>query len=152
MIRGGGYFFYVIGSSVMMLLGGPLADRLGRVRLLSIFTIAAVVILYTIMLIPTQAWGVYGVLLFLAGGFCGATNPMGVAIGQRLAPECASTISGILMGLAWAVASPVFWLIGILAERSGVVPALRWVGSLGFLGILAVSAFILLNRRLKIAA
>ena len=88
----------------------------------------------------------YVALLFVAGGFGGAVNPMGLAIGQRLAPQCASTISGILLGLAWAAASPAFWVIGILAERLGVINALLWVGTLGFVGLLALLVFVLQRR------
>ncbi len=146
MIRGGGYLFYVTGSSVLMLCGGPLADRFGRHRLLAIFSVAAVSLLYVMILLPGGGWGMYVALLFVAGGFGGAVNPMGLAIGQRLAPQCASTISGILLGLAWAAASPAFWVIGILAERLGVINALLWVGTLGFVGLLALLVFVLQRR------
>jgi MFS family permease len=152
MIRGGGYFFYVVGGSAMMLLGGPLADRLGRSRLLAMFTAASIVFLFALILMPAQSWGVYALMLFLAGGFGAATIPMGVAIGQRLAPECVSTVSGILMGLAWAVASPAFWLIGILAERCGLIFALLWVGSLGVVGLLAALTFARYHARLQITS
>ena len=63
---------------------------------------------------------------------------MAVAMGQRLDPRHTSLISGILMGLAWAVASPADWIVGVLAQQ----PEIGVTGALLLLGIAGVFAFI----------
>ena len=92
----------------------------------------------TVLLPPLPVW-VFGILLFLTGGFAGATNPMGVAMGQHLAPGNASVISGILMGLAWALGSLSMWVAGTLAAR----PGMGVVTTLAITGTTVLAAFVL---------
>jgi len=137
MIRGGGYFFWVAGSATLMIPLGHAADRLGGKRMLVGCSAIAILLYYTVVLPQALPWWWYMPLLFLAGGFGGAANPMGVAMGQRLAPQQASVVSGILMGLAWAAASPAMWLAGALAEHPslGVVKAIWMLGGSGLIAL-----------------
>lgn len=70
----------------------------------------------------------------LSFALVGATNPIALAMGQRMAPESASIISGILIGMAWAVASLSIGLVAYLAT----LPALGVPGALGLIGITGV--------------
>jgi len=79
------------------------------------------------------------VVVAVAGCFLNTINPLGVSLGQHLAPQHASVISGVLMGLAWAPASCTQWLAGTLAEHPSVGPA----GTLMIVGVLIVPALAL---------
>ena len=137
-IQGGGFFVWVGGSVAVMIPAGHLADRRKGHGILAVFTGAAVLLYYALVLVPDLSLGIVLVLLFAAGGAAGAVNPMGVAMGQRLDPRHASLISGILMGLAWATASPAMWMVGALAKRQslGVPGALSILGIGGVIGLL----------------
>jgi FSR family fosmidomycin resistance protein-like MFS transporter len=141
MVRGTGYFFWVAGSATLMIFAGHLSDRFRGTRVLAAFTGLGLVLYYAVVLSGPIPWWVMLGLLFVAGGCIGSANPMAVAMGQRLDPRHASLISGILMGLAWAVASPADWIVGVLAQQ----PAIGVTGALLLLGIAGVFALILVS-------
>ena len=139
MVQGTGYFFWVAGSAVMMILAGYLSDRFQGTGVLTMFTASGLLLYFVMVLCGPIRWWVMLGLMFAAGGCIGSANPMAVAMGQRLDPRHTSLISGILMGLAWAVASPADWIVGVLALQ----PALGVTGALLILGIAGVVALIL---------
>lgn len=139
MVQGTGYFFWVAGSATLMIAAGHLSDRFRGTGVLTTFTGLGLILYFVAVLSGPIPWWVMLVLLFGAGGCIGSANPMAVAMGQRLDPRHTSLISGILMGLAWAVASPADWIVGILAEQ----PAIGITGALLILGIAGVFAFAL---------
>lgn len=151
MIQGGGFFAWVGGSAIIMIPAGHLADRRGGYGILAAFAALAVLLYFAVVLASGLHFGVILLLLFLAGGTCGAVNPMGVAMGQHLDTRHTSLISGILMGLAWAAASPAMWIVGALAKNpalgpAGAVTILGAAGVLGFLLALALPAAIRRSR------
>ena len=136
MVHGGGMLLWVAGSAALMVPGGHIADRTGSGVPLVVFTAVAAILYILMVLLPTMPVFAFGVLIFAAGGFVGTTNPMGVAMGQRLAPQHASVISGILMGLAWSVGGISMSLVGALAK----LPSVGIVTALAILGAAALAA------------
>jgi FSR family fosmidomycin resistance protein-like MFS transporter len=134
-IKGGGYFFWVVGTAVMVIPAGHLSDRRGARGIMLICALGATLVYYVIVRLQGAPVWLYAVLLFLSGGLAGAVAPIALAIGQRMAPESASIISGILMGMAWAVASVSVGLVAYLATLPafGIVGALTWLGVTGIL-------------------
>jgi len=120
MVHGGGMLLWVAGSVALMVPGGHIADRTSSGAPLVVFTALAAILYLLMILLPSMPVFAFGILIFVAGGFVGTTNPMGVAMGQRLAPQHASVISGILMGLAWSVGGISMSLVGTLAKLPGV--------------------------------
>ena len=139
MVQGTGYFFWVAGSAALMIIAGHLSDRFRGTGVLTAFTGLGLLFYFTAVLSGPIPWWTMLLLLFAAGGCIGSANPMAVAMGQRLDPRHTSLISGILMGLAWAVASPADWIVGVLAQQ----PALGITGALLILGIAGVVALVL---------
>jgi FSR family fosmidomycin resistance protein-like MFS transporter len=135
-IEGGGYFFWIIGTAVMVVPIGHLSDRRGARGIMVACALAGTVTYGLIVGVAEMPLWLYAVLLFVSGGAIGSTNPIAIAIGQRLAPASASIISGIRMGLAWAVASLSVGLTGYLASLQpvGVLGTLTCLGGLGILG------------------
>ncbi len=139
-IEGGGYFFWIIGTAVMVVPIGHLSDRRGARGIMVACALTGTVTYGLIVGVAGMPLWLYAVLLLVSGGAIGSTNPIAIAIGQRLAPASASIISGILMGLAWAVASLSVGLTGYLASPQpvGVLGTLTCLGGLGILGTITV--------------
>ncbi|HCD31422.1 MAG TPA: hypothetical protein DER01_03380 [Phycisphaerales bacterium] len=140
-VNGGGFAFAVGGSVLLMVPAGYLADRLGRKLLLVVTLLIAIVLYYTMILIPTLPLPSFAILLLFTGGLMGTVNPMGVALGQEILPGKASLASGILMGLAWSLGSQTLWISGAIADYTSPATALLILGVLNF-GGLALCMFI----------
>jgi FSR family fosmidomycin resistance protein-like MFS transporter len=100
---------YLAGQASGTLLGGFLADRMDRPRLLAILTAVSFPLHLLAFLLPAGGALSLGVAV-LAGASNMAVLPPIVVMALELAPSFASTSSGIVMGLAWAVGS-----LGVLA-------------------------------------
>ena len=148
LILGGGAFLWVIGSSIFMLPVGLLADRLGRHRVMLVTMVLAGVAYYVLVGLPLMSSPVFAVALLISGGLLGAINPVCVSIGQQMAPQHASVVSGLLMGLAWAVGGSSQWLVGWLSrfESLGFGGALAILGA-AFMPALALTCWLCIGDR-----
>jgi predicted MFS family arabinose efflux permease len=128
---GGAFMLTVLGSAAMMIPIGRLADRFGRRRMHLIILSCSLVMWYVLTASPTLPMGLFALVCLLSGGFTGTANPMGVALGQRMRPELAGTISSLLMGLAWLVGATAMFWGSLLAELNpwGVAGALMMIGA-----------------------
>lgn len=117
---GGGLFCFIFGSVILMIPTSHYADRLGRRGMLQIMLVLSVIAYGLLMLISTPPLALLALLLLLTGGCLGATNPLGVAIAQHLAPTHASVISGLMMGFAWMLGGIAPFIMGYLVEEAGV--------------------------------
>lgn len=64
---------------------------------------------------------------FLSGFFAMATLPLGVALGQRLAPKGRSMVSSLMMGLAMGIGGVLSPVIGSLADVFSLPTVLAWL-------------------------
>jgi len=136
---GGGFGLMVGGSVLMMVPAGQLADKFGRRKLLVLVLALSLVCYYfmvTAQTLPLLSWCA---LLLVTGGLIGTANPLGVAIGQHLLPNKASLVSGVLMGLAWALGGMAQSIVGSLAE----IPAFGIDGALWWLGVTNIISLVL---------
>lgn len=115
---------FLFASAVGSLVGGSLADHIGRKQLLVVSLIGAVPFLY---LAPQYAGWVFGALL-CAGGFVLASSlPVNIVLGQQMLPRNASIASSLMMGLGWGIGGLMNIPIGKGAELAGVGVAVQWL-------------------------
>jgi FSR family fosmidomycin resistance protein-like MFS transporter len=117
--------FYLFMSSIGGFAGGPLADRFGPKRVIVLSLVASVPFLVAAPLL--QGWA-FAAALALGGFLLQSTLPVNVTFGQQVAPVSAATVSSLMMGFAWGTGGLAVPLVGMLADRVGIAPALVIMG------------------------
>ncbi len=113
---------YLGAQSFGTILGGVLADRVDRRRLLAHLCFWTVPThLIAVVVAPHGAVGL--VAAAVAGILGMATLPAVVVMAQELVPSGTGFSSGIVMGLAWATGSAGVLVTGVGADLVGAVPA-----------------------------
>jgi MFS transporter, FSR family, fosmidomycin resistance protein len=138
-VRGGALIWFVSGAALGLAPAGYLADRFGRRRMLIATTLLSAASFYATILAPQLPIPLFAVMCFATGALMNMANPIGVALGQERFPNESSLISGVLMGLAWALGALAPWTVGQLASQ----PSVGIVGALAALGGANVLAFML---------
>lgn len=123
----------LLAGAVGTLVGGRLADRIGRRPVL----IAAMGLLAPLLLAfhlsdPAAAT----VLLALAGAVTVATYSVTVVMGQELLPNHLGVASGVTLGLAIGFGGVAAALLGLLADTVGVSDVLWGIAVLPVAGLL----------------
>ena len=112
----------LVSGAIGTLLGGPISDRVGRLRVLAI-TLALMI---PALLIFLNSQGVVAATaLALSGLFLVSSFAVTVVMAQDLWPENVSLASGMMVGFAFGVGGLVVPLIGLIAEHWGLLTALQ---------------------------
>lgn len=128
--QGGAFGLIVLGATVFMVPVGHLADRIGQRKILIVMLILSAVSYHAIVRL-TLTVPAFILLCIASGAFLGTVNPLGVALGQRIAPkENVSIVSAVLMGWAWCLGSTVPSIVGELYVYFGhnASRTLIWLG------------------------
>jgi len=141
--QGGAFALIILGSTIFMVPIGHLADRIGRRRMLIAMTIFSVICYHAIVRLTLPLTAFIALCIF-SGAFLGTVNPLGVALGQQIAPrKNVSIVSAILMGWAWCLGGTVPSIAGELYQSLGhnASKALMLIGSANL--VMALMAFLL---------
>jgi len=116
-INGGALLWFVVGGATGMIPAGFLADKFGK-KIVVIGSVAgSIIVFYAFILLQTTSIPILILIMIATGSLLNMANPIGVALGQILFPEKSSLISGVLMGLAWALGSISPWAVGLMTSR-----------------------------------
>ena len=129
-VNGGALAVWMAGAVLIMVPMGHLADRFGRRRVLCLCLALATASYYAMAQITPMPMALLILLLFLTGGTVGASNSISISLGQHLLPGNQSLITGVLMGLAWSLASVASWLAGFMVKQLEMTytVAISWLG------------------------
>lgn len=128
---------FAVGETLARVLGGPLVDRLGRVRTVRVTTaLGAVGVL--VFIVATPAWLVFvGTLLWAVGVSMGF--PLGMSAAADSGPDPAARVSVVAsVGYLANLAGPP--LIGALSQAVGLLDALWLIVALLVVGFAAAGA------------
>jgi FSR family fosmidomycin resistance protein-like MFS transporter len=115
---------YLFSSGVGGFLGGPLADRIGPRRVIVWSLIAAVPFMAVAPHLPPLG---FTAMLAIGGLLLQSTLPISVTFAQSFVVGGAATVSSLMMGFAWGMGSLTVPLIGMGADRFGILPTLAIV-------------------------
>ena len=140
LVDGGAAGLIIAGSVITMVPVGHIAERVGLRGTLTVTLALAAVGYFALILLPPMPVPLFGLLCLVVGGAMGTANPLGVSLAQHLMPRMASTVSGVMMGLAWAVGGMAPSIVGMLAK----IESIGYVGALLALGATAIIAVLLM--------
>ena len=110
------------GSAVGGVLGGILADRFGKWKIVFWTMLMAIGPMYYYPVV--RGGGMY-VLVLLAGIFTGAATPVIVVLAQSLFPRWRALASGLTMGFMFASAALCAYFFGIAADAYSLEAVMR---------------------------
>jgi MFS transporter, FSR family, fosmidomycin resistance protein len=106
------------GSAVGNVIGGNLADRLGKQRVALMMLLLATIPLYAISQVGWSPWLYF--LVPLSGTLTGAVHSIVVVLAQRALPTGMATASGLTLGFMFSVGALGTLLCGPLADARGI--------------------------------
>jgi FSR family fosmidomycin resistance protein-like MFS transporter len=124
---------FTLAGAFSGLVAGSLADRL-RYRPIFILSHLLTAPALLLSLYLREAW-IYP-CAFLTGFFSMATLPLGVALGQQLAPKGRSMVSSLMMGLALGIGGVMSPIIGRLADLFSLSAVLAWLPAVPLITVL----------------
>lgn len=135
-VRGQAVSAFLLASAVAGPLGGMIADRFGRRRLMMWSFLLAPAPL----LLGLQQSG-YGLLALLAVGafLLMLPHPINVVMAQEFMPRSAGIAASMITGLAAGLAVLFAWPLGAVAERTSIPDTLFWLSLLPVLGVVLVA-------------
>lgn len=128
-------FFFLFAVAAGTLFGGPIGDRIGRKRVISvsIFGVAP----FTLAL-PWVGPEMSVALLAVIGFMLASAFPAIIVYAQELFPSRIGTVSGLFFGLAFGLAGIGAAVLGQLADALGIVAVYHLCAFLPLIGVLAV--------------
>lgn len=115
---------YLFASGVGGFLGGPLSDRIGPRRVIIGTLIGSVPFMALAPYLPPLG---FTIMLALGGLLLQSTLPISVTFAQSFVRGGAATVSSLMMGFAWGMGSLTVPLIGMGADRVGILSTLAVV-------------------------
>lgn len=127
-------FLFLAVGAVGTFFGGPMADKMGRKKVIVISTVVPIPLCLILPYVP-----VWAILLLLAaiGFLIMLSFSVTVVYAQELVPNKIGTMAGLTVGLAFGMGALGSILIGILMDYIGIYSTMVVVSLLPLLGIVA---------------
>ncbi len=134
---GGAHMLYIIGGSIIIIPAGHYSDKNGQKRVMFLSLIGSAILFYLFLALPKVSPFFFVPLMLFLGGAMGICNPVGVALGNRIAAGQVSLVSALLMGFAWGGGSFSTLLVGYLSKTFGnPITALYYLGIIIFIALI----------------
>lgn len=127
-------FLFLAVGAVGTFFGGPMADKIGRKKVIVISTVVPIPLCLVLPYVPV--WAI--LLLLIAIGFLIMLSfSVTVVYAQELVPNKIGTMAGLTVGLAFGMGALGSVLIGILMDYIGIYSTMVVVSLLPLLGVVA---------------
>lgn len=100
---GGGHLSFIIGSAIMMIPSGYLADKYSSQLVMFTSTLVGMVLFYAFLFLPGLEVGLLMIILFFMGASIGVIQPVAIAFGNILCKSNPGMVSAFLMGMVWCI-------------------------------------------------
>jgi FSR family fosmidomycin resistance protein-like MFS transporter len=144
---GGGHFCFILGAALSLPFIGHLCDKLGQ-RIMILYALSSSLLLFYLLTFTRYLGAVEGtLLLFFLGASLISINSMIVSWGHKVAPASPSSISALLMGLAWCFSHMGPLVSGALYKSFSSHPEIYTLSILGSLLILSLGCIWLIPSK-----
>ncbi len=127
-------FAFLVAGAFGTFFGGPLADRYGKKKVISVSMLATVPFSLLIPFVPTFLAFIF---LMLTGFILMTSFSVTVVYAQELVPGKIGTMSGLTVGLAFGMGAIGSVGLGYIADLIGLVTMVTMIGILPLLGLVA---------------
>lgn len=127
-------FAFLVAGAVGTFFGGPLSDRFGKKRMISLSMLLA---LPFSLLLPFMPAAVAFIFLLLAGFILMTSFSVTVVYAQELAPGKIGLMSGLTVGLAFGMGAIGSVGLGSIADAVGMPTMISMLGILPVIGLIA---------------
>jgi MFS transporter, FSR family, fosmidomycin resistance protein len=127
-------FAFLVAGAFGTFFGGPLADRFGKKKVISVSMLATVPFSLLIPFVPTMLAFIF---LMLTGFILMTSFSVTVVYAQELVPGKIGTMSGLTVGLAFGMGAIGSVGLGYIADLIGLVTMVTTIGILPLLGLVA---------------
>ncbi len=128
-------FVFLAGGVAGTLVGGMIADRIGHKHYFLLSMLLSVPLLFTFLKV-TGFW--VPLILFMVGFALISSFSVTIVMGQRLMPERLGTASGIMTGLVIGIGGVGAGLLGLVADKWGLLTVLQLIVMMPALGSLPI--------------
>lgn len=128
-------FLFLALGAVGTFIGGPLADRIGRKR---VILLSMAVPIPLSLILPYVPLGTVVLLLVVIGFFIMLSFSVTVVYAQELFPSKIGTMAGLTVGLSFGMGAIGAVVIGILMDHVGVYETMIVVSTLPLIGLVAL--------------
>lgn len=139
---GGGHCAFIMGSAIMMVPGGYLAQLYSARSVMLYGGLAAMGAFYVLLLFGMSSPALVLVTLSFLGATLALMSPLALALGTRLEPTRSGAVSAFLMGLVWCVSEAIgpggVGFLSHLFSDGAAIKALAILGALFLVHVYAV--------------
>lgn len=100
---GGGHLVFILGSALMMIPSGYLADKYSAKKVILYATLLGMFLFYAFLFAPHSSNIVTIILLGGMGASIGIVQPVALSLGTQISKNNPGMVSAFLMGLVWCV-------------------------------------------------
>ena len=126
-------FAFLMGGVLGTLLGGVVADKIGNKNLFCL----SLLLSFPLLLVFLQATGLWVfIILFIIGIVLISSFSVTVVMGQEILKNWLGTASGLMLGLVIGIGGVGAGLLGIVADRWGVLVVLKLIVAMPALALL----------------
>ena len=136
-LAGSSITIFQLTGSVGSFLGGALSDRIGRLKTLALSFSLPVPLFLGFLALHSD---LRLVLIALAGFGIFLSIPANLVEAQNLFPRNLSTVSSLMIGLAWGMAGLLLTPLGVLADHFGITAMLAGLSLTALVGVLLTGA------------
>lgn len=124
---GGAIFAFTLAGSVASFISPYVEKKFGTKPVLY-FSIVSTLPLLMLFIATYRDFPLVALTAFiLAGGFTMMASPVIMVLAQNSAPEYKSIIAGFVNGFTWGVIALIMTILGLVAEKIGIINLLMWV-------------------------
>lgn len=138
MYIGGAIFAFTFAGSLASFISPYIEKKFGTKQVLYFSLISTLPLIILFVLTYQNMSNLALTMFVLIGAFTMMASPVIMVLAQRIAPEYKSIIAGFVNGFTWGIIALVMSILGVVAEKIGIINLLLTVSFIPIAGCIAI--------------